>query len=222
MVPGIHAPYPDGSQVYTRYPLPDNQEDDREYWAWMPGTIAGRCAPDEWLIFVEHPMAAEFNEEGELYYPGVFRDSSEISHRDAVMTGDKTIRSLTAAVVLAVAAFAAVVSYSHIYDLGRAHGQSVLAARLLPLSVDGLILAASLVALHEARRRHSVPPLARCMLVLGVGATVTANVAYGAPYGPVWRDHWRMARSGVHRICGDVDGTDACQRWPIQADVCRW
>jgi hypothetical protein len=42
-----------------------------------------------------------------------------------------------------------------------------------------------LVALHEARRRHGVPPLARCMLVLGVGATVTANVAYGAPYGPV-------------------------------------
>ena len=40
------------------------------------------------------------------------------------MTGDKAIRVLTAAVVLAVAAFAAVVSYSHIYDLGRVHGQS--------------------------------------------------------------------------------------------------
>jgi hypothetical protein len=101
------------------------------------------------------------------------------------MTGDKAIRVLTAAVVQAVAAFAAVVSYSHIYALGHAHGQSGVAARLLPLSVDGLILAASLVALHEARRRHSVPPLARCMLVLGVGATVAANVAYGAPYGPL-------------------------------------
>ena len=37
------------------------------------------------------------------------------------MTGDRAIRRLTSAVVLAVAAFAAVVSYSHIYDLGRAH-----------------------------------------------------------------------------------------------------
>ena len=48
-----------------------------------------------------------------------------------------------AAVVCAVAAFAAVVSYSHIYGLGRVHGQDGTAARLLPLSVDGLILAAA-------------------------------------------------------------------------------
>ena len=69
------------------------------------------------------------------------------------MTGDRAIRLGTAAVVLAVAAFAAVVSYSHIYDLGRAHGQSGTAARLLPLSVDGLIVAAGLVLLHAARQQ---------------------------------------------------------------------
>ena len=68
------------------------------------------------------------------------------------MSGDRVIRLATAAVVCAVAAVAAVVSYSHIYGLGRAHGQDGTAARLLPLSVDGLILAASLVLLHEARR----------------------------------------------------------------------
>ena len=69
------------------------------------------------------------------------------------MTGDRLIRAGTAAVVAAVAAFAAIVSYSHIYDLGRLHGQAGTAARLLPLSVDGLILAASLaepVNLHGA------------------------------------------------------------------------
>ena len=87
--------------------------------------------------------------------------------------------------MVAVAAFAAVVSYSHIYDLGRAHGQSGVAARLLPLSVDGLILAASLVLLHEARARRDAPVLARCMLWLGVSATVAANVAYGARFGLV-------------------------------------
>ena len=57
------------------------------------------------------------------------------------MSGDRVIRLATAAVVCAVAAFAAVVSYSHIYDLGRAHGQAGAAARLLPLSVDGLVAA---------------------------------------------------------------------------------
>jgi DNA-binding CsgD family transcriptional regulator len=99
------------------------------------------------------------------------------------VTGDRLIRASTAAVVTFVAAVAAVVSYSHIYDLGRAHGQSGTAARLLPLSVDGLILAASLVLLHEARNRRPAPALARGMLGLGVAATVAANVAYGAGFG---------------------------------------
>ena len=101
------------------------------------------------------------------------------------MTGDRLIRVATAAVVTAVAAFAAVVSYSHVYDLGRTHGQSGAAARLLPLSVDGLLLAASLVLLHEARNRRDAPWLARLMLWLGIAATLGANIAYGVPYGPL-------------------------------------
>jgi len=99
------------------------------------------------------------------------------------VSGDRVIRFGTAAVVCSVAAFAAVVSYSHIYGLGRAHGQDGTAARLLPLSVDGLILAASLVPLHEARNGRDAPALARFMLWLGIGATIGANIAYGAGYG---------------------------------------
>jgi Protein of unknown function (DUF2637) len=99
------------------------------------------------------------------------------------VSGDRVIRFATAVVVCAVAAFAAVVSYSHIYGLGRAHGQNGTAARLLPLSVDGLILAASLVLLHEARNGRDVPRLARFMLWLGIAATIGANIAYGAGYG---------------------------------------
>jgi hypothetical protein len=97
--------------------------------------------------------------------------------------GDTVIRVLAAIVVLAVAAFAAIVSYSHIFELGFHHGQDGAAARLLPLSVDGLIASASLVMLHAARRDLDPPWLARVMLALGVGATVAANVAYGLPFG---------------------------------------
>ncbi|MGH3223483.1 MAG: DUF2637 domain-containing protein [Streptosporangiaceae bacterium] len=69
------------------------------------------------------------------------------------------------------------------YGLGRAHGQDGTAARLLPLSVDGLILAASLVLLHEARNSRDAPRLARFMLWLAIAATIGANIAYGAGYG---------------------------------------
>jgi hypothetical protein len=96
---------------------------------------------------------------------------------------NRVIQLATAVAVCAVAALAAVVSYSHIYGLGRAHGQDSTAARLLPLSVDGLILAASLVLLHEARNGRDVPPLARLMLWPGIAATIGANIAYGAGYG---------------------------------------
>jgi hypothetical protein len=99
------------------------------------------------------------------------------------VSGDRCIRFATALVVCAVAGFAAIVSYSHIYDLGRSHGQAGTAARLLPLSVDGLILAASLVLLHEARNGRAAPGLARLMLWLGIAATVGANIAYGSGFG---------------------------------------
>jgi hypothetical protein len=85
-------------------------------------------------------------------------------------------------VVCAVAAFAAVVSYSHIYRLGRAQGQDGTAARLLPLSVYGLILAAPLVLLHEARNDRDA---SRLMLWLSISATIGANIAFGARYGPL-------------------------------------
>lgn len=99
--------------------------------------------------------------------------------------GDTVIRWLAAAVVLAVAAFAAIVSYSHIFELGRHHGQDGAAARLLPLSVDGLIASASLVMLYAARNRITLRRMSwpRVMLWLGIGATVAANVLYGLPFG---------------------------------------
>jgi len=49
--------------------------------------------------------------------------------------------------------------------------------------VDGLILAASLVLLHEARNGRDTPRLARLTLWLGIAATIGANIAYGAGYG---------------------------------------
>lgn len=66
------------------------------------------------------------------------------------MSGDRLARA-TAAAVLLVASIAAVVSFVHIQRLAVTHGQTALAAYLLPVSVDGTIAAASLVMLRPAR-----------------------------------------------------------------------
>jgi hypothetical protein len=90
---------------------------------------------------------------------------------------------LTAAAVLLVAGIAAVISFVHIQRLAVTHGQTPLAAYLLPVSVDGTVAAASLVMLRAARAGLGTPVLARAMLGLAVAATLAANVAYGVPYG---------------------------------------
>jgi hypothetical protein len=98
-------------------------------------------------------------------------------------SADRIIRWSTALAVLGVAAVAAVASYEHAYDLVRAHGEAGWTARLIPLTVDGLIYASSMVMLDSARRKTPVPALARWLLGLGIAATVAANVAHGLGHG---------------------------------------
>jgi len=73
-------------------------------------------------------------------------------------------RWCTAGTVVGVAAVAAVASYEHAYALVRAHGETGRIGRLVPLTVDGLIYASSMVLLDAA--------------------TLAANVARGLGHGP--------------------------------------
>ena len=96
---------------------------------------------------------------------------------------DRVIRWTTAGAVVGVAAVAAVASYEHAYALVRAHGEAGWTGRLVPLTVDGLIYASSMVLLESARRKVAVPSLARWLLCLGIAATLAANVAHGLGHG---------------------------------------
>jgi hypothetical protein len=100
-----------------------------------------------------------------------------------VTAADRVIRWTTAVAVIGVATVAAVASYEHAYDLVRAHGEAGWTARLMPLTVDGLIYASSMVMLDCARRKVPVPALARWMLGLSITATLAANVAHGLGHG---------------------------------------
>lgn len=85
--------------------------------------------------------------------------------------------------MIGVAVVAAVASHEHAYALVRSHGEAGWSARLIPVTVDGLIYASSMVMLDSARREAPLPALARWLLVLGIAATLAANVAHGLGHG---------------------------------------
>ncbi|MET8062574.1 DUF2637 domain-containing protein [Micromonospora sp. NPDC005686] len=78
---------------------------------------------------------------------------------------------------VAVTVIAAVASYDHMRELAERAGQPPLLASLLPLSVDGMILVATL-ALGDGRRSRWSAWLA---FVLGVAASLAANVIVAPP-----------------------------------------
>ena len=102
------------------------------------------------------------------------------------MTGpERLIRWSTVAAVAGVAVVAGWVSYEHAYEVVSAHGEGGSVARLYPVTVDGLIYAASMVLLDAARRKVDPPRMAYWLLGVGIAATVAANVLDGLGHGPL-------------------------------------
>ena len=83
--------FPDESPVEVRYPRSKREEqDDREQWLWLPGTIVKQCGPDEWYVCVvarelgvleDGLPAADSTPGDDVFFPCCFRDSSEIRPR---------------------------------------------------------------------------------------------------------------------------------------------
>lgn len=78
---------------------------------------------------------------------------------------------------VAVTVIAAVASYAHMRDLALSAGQSPLLAALLPMSVDGMMLVAT-VALGDGRRSKWS---AWAAFLVGVAASLAANVMAAGP-----------------------------------------
>jgi hypothetical protein len=94
---------------------------------------------------------------------------------------DRWIRRTTTASVLLLAAIAAVVSYRHMHALALAVGESPWTAALIPLSVDGMILASSMTLLLDSRCGNRGGTLPWALLMTGSAASLAANVAVAQP-----------------------------------------
>jgi hypothetical protein len=94
---------------------------------------------------------------------------------------DGWIRWTTIGCVALLALIAGTVSYLHMHMLVALHGQPGWVAALRPVSVDGMLLAASATLLADSRsgRRGGVLPWA--LLVAGSVASLAGNVAVAEP-----------------------------------------
>src|SRR5690349_4050315 len=80
-----------------------------------------------------------------------------------------------------LALIAGTVSYLHMHMLVARHGQPGWVAALTPLSVDGMIVAASTTLLADSRFGGKGGVLPWALLVVGSVASLAANVAVAEP-----------------------------------------
>jgi Protein of unknown function (DUF2637) len=94
---------------------------------------------------------------------------------------DWWIRWTTIGCVTLLALIAGTVSYLHMHLLVELHGQPGWVAALTPLSVDGMIVAASTTLLADSRTGQRGGALPWALLVVGSVASLAANVAVAEP-----------------------------------------
>jgi hypothetical protein len=101
-------------------------------------------------------------------------------HKSGTAAVTPAVRRVTVLAVVLVAAVAAVVSYEHMRHLASSAGEGW-RSWLLPLSVDGLMVAASMTMLVRKRQGLKAGWLPWVSLLLGIGASLAANVAAAEP-----------------------------------------
>jgi hypothetical protein len=94
---------------------------------------------------------------------------------------DGWIRWTTTGCVALLAVITGTVSYLHMHQLVAGHGQPGWVAALTPLSVDGMIVAASTALLADSRSGGRGGLLPWALLVTGSVASLAANVAVAEP-----------------------------------------
>src|SRR3954465_6204413 len=100
---------------------------------------------------------------------------------DRYPSSDRGIQLTTTISVLLLAAIAAVVSFRHMHELALLHGEDALVAALIPLAVDGTIVASSMSLLLASRYGSRGGLLPWMLLIVASLASLGANMMVAEP-----------------------------------------
>lgn len=96
-------------------------------------------------------------------------------------TPDRRAARTAAVGVLLVAVTAAVISFSHVRSVAIRAGETQLTSWLLPISIDGAVVASVSVLLADSRAGRRPAALTWLLLGLGISASLGANIASAEP-----------------------------------------
>jgi hypothetical protein len=169
----VHAAAPTGNGTHPSLERSGEAPDDRP-------TLSEAETDEHDRGAAGRAEAASARTNGSSPRPGLRTGSELPSAAGPAAAVTPVVRGITTLAVLAVALVAAVASYDHQRALAALAGEDW-RAWLLPVSVDGLIVAASMSML--VRRRAGLPAgaLAWASLLAGIGASLAANVAAAEP-----------------------------------------
>ncbi|GAB3889859.1 hypothetical protein GCM10029964_060330 [Kibdelosporangium lantanae] len=106
--------------------------------------------------------------------------TSNPTHAVVLRTRRSPVRVTTVIAVSVVAAVAAAVSFMHMHELAARAGEGW-RAWLVPLAIDGLVVAASMTMVVRRRAGKPGGMLAWTSIILGIAASLAANIAAAEP-----------------------------------------
>jgi hypothetical protein len=98
-----------------------------------------------------------------------------------VAGSDQTASRVAGMGLGAVALTAGVISFEHVQALALRAGESTLTSWLLPVSIDGAVIAAVAVLLADSRAGRRPTALTLVLLVAGLTTSLAANIASAEP-----------------------------------------
>src|SRR3569833_339657 len=101
--------------------------------------------------------------------------------RDPACSSELWIRLATVFSVVLLAVIAAVESFGHMRELALRHGEARWSATLIPFSVDGMVVAASMSVLPASKMGRRGEWLSWALLIVGSLASFAANAAIASP-----------------------------------------
>ncbi|WP_173141968.1 DUF2637 domain-containing protein [Kibdelosporangium persicum] len=142
-------------------------------------TTAPSSAPDTEADTATAPNTAQIHLDTPDHQPQN-TITADPPHAIAPAKARNAVQVTTVAAVSVVAAVAAVVSFMHMYELAARAGEGW-RAWLVPLAIDGLVVAASMTMVVRRRAGMKAGWLAWTSMLLGISASLAANIAAAQP-----------------------------------------